>query len=75
MFIGKNLFVNEKCIMYGNRCSNAGFIVINYDKTGIFVYEGDFKHIEIPFDNFKGEYHCIKELYRRILFLRFGVHV
>lgn len=75
MFIGKNLFVNDKCIMYGSRCSNAGFIIINHDKTGISVYDGDFKRIEILFENFKEEYNSINELYRRILFLRFGVRV
>jgi hypothetical protein len=75
MFIAKNLFVNENCIMYGTRCSNAGFICINYEKTGILVYDGDFKRIEIPFDNFKEEYNSINELYRRILFLRFRVSI
>ena len=75
MFIGKNLFVNDKCIMYENCCSNAGFIIINHDKTGILVYDGDFKRIEILFENFKEEYNSINELYRRILFLRFGVRV
>ena len=75
MFIGKNLFVNEKCIMYGNQCSNAGFIVINYDKTAIFVYGGDIKRIKIPFDNFKEQFYTINELYRRIICLRFRVPV
>jgi hypothetical protein len=75
MFIGKNLFVNEKCIMYGHRCSNSGFIIISHDKKEIIVYDGDIKQITIPFDNFKEEYYTINELYRRILFLRFGVSV
>ena len=75
MFIGKDLFVNEKCIMYGNRCSNAGSIIINYEKTGILVYEGDIKRIEIPFDNFKEQFYTINELYRRIICLRFRVPV
>jgi hypothetical protein len=74
MFIGRNLFVNEKCIMYGIRCSNAGYIIIN-DKKEIVIYEGEVRHIIIPFENFKEEYNCINELYRRILFLRFGIHV
>jgi hypothetical protein len=75
MFIGKNLFVNEKCIMYGPRCSNAGFICFNHDKTEIHVQDGEYIHIKIAFDNFKEEYNSINELYRRILFLRFRVSV
>jgi hypothetical protein len=75
MFIGKNLFVNEKCIMYGSRCSNAGYLTISHDKKEIMVYDGDIRHISITFDNFKEEYNSINELYRRILFLRFGVSV
>ena len=75
MFIGKNLFVNEKCIMYGSRCSNAGCINISHDKKEIMVYDGEVRQIIIDFDNFKEEYNNIKELYRRILFLRFGVPV
>lgn len=75
MFIGKNLFVNEKCIMYGSRCSNAGYITISHDKKEIMVYDGEVRQIIIDFDNFKEEYNNIKELYRRILFLRFGVPV
>jgi hypothetical protein len=75
MFIGRNLFVNEKCIMYGNRCSNAGFININYEKSEIHIIDNGYVHIKIPFDEFKQDYNNIKELYRRILFLRFGVSV
>ena len=75
MFIGRNLFVNEKCIMYGNRCSNAGFININYEKTEIIIGESGYTHIKIPFDEFKQDYNNIKELYRRIIFLRFGVSI
>lgn len=75
MFIGKNLFVNEKCIMYGRYCSNAGFIFISHEKTEIHIVESGYTHIKIPFDDFKQEYNSINELYRRILFLRFGVSV
>ena len=75
MFIGRNLFVNEKCIMYGSRCSNSGFICIHHEKKEIVIYDCDIRQIIIPFENFKDEYNCINELYRRILFLRFGVHV
>jgi len=75
MFIGKNLFVNEKCIMYGSRCSNCGFIIISHDKKEIIIHDGDIRQIIIPFDNFKEEYNSINELYRRILFLRFGVSI
>jgi hypothetical protein len=75
MFIGKNLFVNEKCVMYGNRCSNAGSIVIDDYRKEIVLYDGGYTYISIPFENFKEEYNSIKELYRRILFLRFGVSV
>ena len=75
MFIGRNLFVNEKCIMYGNRCSNAGFININYEKFEIHIIDNGYTHIKILFDEFKQDYNNIKELYRRILFLRFGVSI
>ncbi len=75
MFIGKSLFVNEKCIMYGPRCSNSGFIYINHEKTEIHIHDGDIKQIRIAFENFKEQYNSINELYRRILFLRFGVSI
>ena len=41
MFIGKNLFVNEKCIMYGRYCSNAGFIFIAHEKKEIHISKDD----------------------------------
>jgi hypothetical protein len=76
MFIGKNLFVNDKCIMYENCCSNAGWIFIpTDDETEILVCDGEGTHMRIPFDKFKKEFNNINELYRRILFLRFGVRV
>ena len=71
-FITKHLFVNEKCIMYGDTCTSSG--TIGYESEEIWISLPGSQFLKIPFDDeFEEMFEHVEELYRRILFLRFGV--
>ena len=70
-FITKNLFVNEKCIMYKNECTNNGHIVLTGNYVSICTAGGGC--LALPFDEFNEIFENPEQFYRRILFLRFGI--
>ncbi len=70
-FINKNLFVSERCIMYRNCCFDSGLITHNLKE--IFINHFHDSYTKIQFDEFKELFTNVEQLYRRIIFLRFGV--
>lgn len=67
--ISKNLFVNQNCIRYKNKCFDSGYI--SHNEKEVFICHNSEFSTTIPFDEFKEIFENVEQLYRRIIFLRF----